>query len=133
LKANEITNKPKGGYQAFELSSSSRSQLAQSFPPKFSEFVGHHVTYKRGAKSDQPLPEASSFKVVGYACDPAGIECLVVEVDGSTVRPDGGTYHCTWSLDREAGFKPVKSNDLLRDGWEKVPNPINITATAKFF
>lgn len=133
MRLNEITAKPKGGYQAFELSHDSRSKLAQTFPPKFSEFIGHHITYKRGAKSDQPLPEATTFRVVGYACNDAGIECLVVEVDGTTTRVDGGTYHCTWSLDRGAGFKPVNSNDLLQGGWDKIPNPINITATAKFF
>ena len=126
-------SKPRSGYQAFELDHASRSKLAQSFPPKFSEWIGHHITVKMGAKSNQPLPEASTFRVVGYACNEAGIECLVVEVDGTTTRPDGRTYHCTWSLDRGAGFKPVNSNDLLRDGWDKLPNPINITATAKFF
>lgn len=135
MRANEITGtaKPRKGYQAFELSSDSRSKLAQAFPPKFPEWIGHHITVKMGVSSDQPLPEASTFRVVGYACNDAGIECLVVEVGGTTVRPDGRTYHCTWSLDREAGFKPVKSNDLLQGGWEKIPNPINITATAKFF
>jgi len=135
LKAKEIiegTPKPRGGYQAFEISHESRSRLAAKFPPKFSDFIGHHITYKRGAKSDQPLPEANTFSVVGYAVNEEGIEALVVEVDGTTVRPDGGTYHITWSLDREAGFKPVASNELLKSGWESVPK-INIAATAKFF
>ena len=134
MKASEImeTGKPRSGYQAFEISAESRSRLAAQFAPKFPEFIGHHITYKTGVKSDMPLPEASTFKVVGYACNDEGIEALVVEVDGSTVRKDGRTYHITWSLDREAGFKPVKSNDLLLGGWEKVP-AINITATAKFF
>lgn len=130
----EQGTKPRGGYQAFEISGASRSHLAGVFPPKFAEFIGHHITYNRGAKSDQPLPEATTFRVVGYAHDPAGIEALVVEVDGTTVRPDGKTFHITWSLDREAGFKPVNSNDLIaRVGYEKLPSPINITATAKFF
>jgi hypothetical protein len=126
--------KPRAGYQAFEVSAASRSALAEVFPPKFPEFIGHHITYKFGVSSDQPLPEASTLRVVGYACDEAGIEALVVEVDGTTVRPDGKTFHITWSLDREAGFKPVKSNDLIaQQGYEKIPSPINITATAKFF
>lgn len=126
--------KPRGGYQAFEISGASRADLAKIFPPKFSDFIGHHITYKTGIKSDQPLPEANTFKVVGYAYDEAGIEALVVEVDGSTVRPDGKIYHITWSLDRDAGFKPVKSNDLIaNNGYDKIPNSINITATAKFF
>lgn len=130
----EQAPKARGGYQAFEISGASRASLAQTFPPKFPEFIGHHVTYRTGAKSDQPLPEATTFRVVGYACDDAGIEALVVEVDGTTVRPDGRTYHITWSLDRDAGFKPVKSNELIAsNGFEKLPSPINITATAKFF
>jgi len=134
MKANEIFEnaKPRSGYQAFEISAESRSRLAAQFAPKFPEFIGHHITYKMGVKSDVPLPEATSFKVVGYACNEEGIEALVVEVDGTTVREDGKTYHITWSLDREAGFKPVKSNDLVKNGWTNVP-AINITATAKFF
>jgi hypothetical protein len=130
----EQGNKVRGGYQAFEISEASRATLARSFPPKFPEFIGHHVTYKFGVKSDQPLPEAREFRVVGYACDDQGIEALVVEVDGTITRPDGRTYHITWSLDREAGFKPVMSNDLIQSkGYERVQHAINITATAKFF
>lgn len=126
--------KPRGGYQAFEISDSSRSQLARIFPPKFPEFIGHHITYKIGVKSDQPLPEAESFTVIGYACDDDGIEALVVEVDGTSTRPDGKTFHITWSLDRSAGFKPVNSNDLIAaHGYDKISNPINIAAIAKFF
>lgn len=137
MRAKDIIEsepKPRSGYQAFEISTQSRSHLASIFPPKFPEFIGHHITYRMGVKSDVPLPEASSFTVVGYAYDEAGIEALVVEVDGSVVRPDGKTFHITWSLDREAGFKPVKSNDLIASkGYRKISNPINITATAKFF
>lgn len=133
MKANEIIEggKPRSGYQAFELSGESRSKLRAQFPPKFSDFIGHHITYRFGVKSDLPLPETTDIKVVGYACNDEGIEALVVEVDGTTVRPDGKTFHITWSLDRDAGFKPVKSNDLVAGGWDRV-NPINITATAKF-
>ena len=59
------------------------------------------------------------------------IECLVVEIDGSSARPDGRTYHITLSLDREAGAKPVHSNDLLkRQGWEPTP-PLEIEVEAR--
>jgi hypothetical protein len=132
MRFNEIAG-ARYGYQAFELDSASRSRLAQEFPPKFPEFIGHHITYKFGVSSEEPLPEAHSFKVVGYGCNPAGIEALVVEVDGTTERPDGGIFHCTWSLDRDAGFKPVKSNDLLAAGYERLATPINIHAVPKFF
>jgi hypothetical protein len=129
MRAHEIIS---SGYNGWEVSEASRAQLADVFPPKFSEFIGHHITLKMGVKSDAPLPEATSFQVVGYACNEDGLEALVVSVDGDTTRPDGKTYHITWSLDREAGFKPFHSNALISSGWTQV-NPINISATARFF
>jgi len=137
LKAYEIIEageKPRRGYQAFELSEESRNHLAGIFPPKFPEFIGHHITYAFGVMSTDPLPEASNLQVVGYACDSKGIEALIVSVDGSTDRPDGKTFHITWSLDRSAGFKPVNSNDLIaNNGWNRIRGSINITAKPRFF
>jgi len=137
VKAYEIIEtdeKPRRGYQAFELDAASRSHLAKIFPPKFPEFIGHHITYAFGVMSSDPLPEASRIQVVGYACDPEGIEALVVSIDGTTERPDGKTFHITWSLDRSAGFKPVNSNDLIaKRGWSRMRGSINIVATARFF
>lgn len=120
------------GYTGWEISGHARSILASQFPPRFSEFIGHHITHKFGVKSNEPLPQADDIQVVGYACNEEGLEALVVSIDGSTTRPDGKTYHITWSLDRDAGFKPVQSNALTASGWTPV-NPINITATARFF
>lgn len=138
MKANEVMNTgrstPLGSFKIFELSEKSRSELAKIFPPKFPEFIGHHITYGMRKKGDDTLPHADSFRVVGYAINEEGLETLVVEVDGSTSRPDGKIFHITWSLDRSAGFKPVHSNDLLMSkGWQKIHSPINITATAKFY
>ena len=54
--------------------------------------------------------------MVGRADDGHGLECLVVEIDGATHRPDGSTYHITWSLG--PGRRARESNELLRDkGW----------------
>ena len=36
--------------------------------------------------------------MIGRADDGESLECLVVEIDGTTDRPDGSTYHITWSL-----------------------------------
>jgi hypothetical protein len=50
---------------------------------------------------------------------------MVVELDGTTGRPDGSTYHITWSLG--PGRKARESNDLLRDrGWQNISAPIPI-------
>jgi len=49
----------------------------------------------------------------------------VVELDGTTDRPDGSTYHITWSLG--PGREAVESNDVLGDkGWTPIDRPIPI-------
>jgi hypothetical protein len=54
--------------------------------------------------------------VVGVADDGAGVQALVVEIGGTTRRPDGSTYHVTWSLG--PGRDAVESNDVIRErGW----------------
>lgn len=77
-------------------------------------------------------PPVADINVVGYAYnEDMGIECLVVEVDGSTKRSDGKVFHITLSLDPEKA-KPVDSNRLLTNGWEKINSPISIATTPAF-
>ena len=57
-----------------------------------------------------------------------GIQALVCEVDGTTKRPDGGTYHITWSLDPEK-FAPVDSNELILHNRYKMCLPIDVETT----
>ena len=111
----------KGGkmYTAYVLSEKSRNELKKRFPPKFQDFIGHHITEKFGVPSDTKPPEAKDAKVVGYVNDDS-LEALVVSLDGTTKRSDGSTYHITWSLDKGKGRKPVDSNKLLKKGFEKV-------------
>jgi hypothetical protein len=48
-----------------------------------------------------------------------------VQIDGTTDRPDGSTYHITWSLG--PGRKAKESNDVLRDrGWRRLDRAIPI-------
>lgn len=97
------------GYIAYNLSKASASAIAAAFPFKFNKHVCHHVTLQFGVNDSEPLPEVSRVFAVGYACDDK-IECLVVEVDGQTTRPDGSFYHITLSHSDKA--KPVDSNKL---------------------
>jgi hypothetical protein len=63
-----------------------------------------------------PLPRETEGFVVGVADDGVGVQALVVEIGGTLRRPDGSTYHITWSLGR--GRRAVESNDVIRDcGW----------------
>lgn len=113
-------------YTAYVLDDASRKMLADRFPPKYPEFVGHHITEQFGVPKGTEAPDQpQKVEVVGYAEDD-GIEALVVAVDGKTERPTGGTYHITWSLDRDKGRKPVHSNKVIEEkGFEHV-DPVEI-------
>lgn len=100
-------------YTAWVLSETERTRLLALFPPRYPDVVAHHVTDRPGVRKDAPLPPEADLVVVGMADDGEKVQALVVEVNGSTAREAGGTYHLTWSLDREAGAKPVHSNDVL--------------------
>ena len=55
----------------------------------------------------------------------AGVEAMVVAIDGTSDRPDGSTFHITWSLD--PGREAKESNDVLRDrGWTAI-DPVAVT------
>jgi hypothetical protein len=50
---------------------------------------------------------------------------MVVEIDGTTDRPGGGTYHITWSL--ADGRKAKESNDVLAaKGWQRLDEAIAV-------
>ena len=99
-----------------------RERLLERFPPKYDEVIADHVTLSAGAAPDTPLPRKPEARIVGRA-DDGSLECLVAELDGTTDRPDGSTYHITWSLG--PGRKAIQSNDVLREqGWEPIGEPI---------
>jgi hypothetical protein len=107
-----------GTVTGWKLPSDDRERLLQRFPPKYRNVVADHVTLRVGASAATPLPrKPDAARIVGYADDGKSLECLVVEMDGTTDRPDGSTYHITWSLG--PGRRARESNDVLRDrGWE---------------
>lgn len=113
-------------YTAYVLSDESRKKLAERYPPKYSKFVGHHVTEQFGVKTGTETPEQADIEVVGYIDSQDGLEALVVAVNGSDQRPDGGTYHITWSLDPDK-YSPKDSNMLIKvAGYDPVPTSISI-------
>ena len=102
-----------------------RERLLELFPAEYDRVVADHVTLQAGASDETPLPRKVEAQIVGGADDGEGVQCLVVEIDGTTDRPDGSTYHITWSLG--PGRKAKESNDVLRDqGWKHVDRPIPI-------
>jgi hypothetical protein len=103
-----------------------RERLLAQFPPKYGNVIADHVTLRVGATSDTPLPrKPENPRIIGRADDADSLECMVVEMDGTTDRPDGSTYHITWSLG--PGRKARESNDVLRDqGWKPIDAPVEI-------
>ena len=109
----------------WKLADDDRDRLLRRFRPKYDRVIADHVTLTPNAPPDAPLPEKVSAQVVGRADDGDSLECLVVEIDGTTDRPDGSTYHITWTLG--PGRNARESNDVLRQcGWQRIDEPIPI-------
>ena len=115
-----------GTVTGWKLGQPDRDMLLREFPPKYENVVADHVTLRTGATPETPLPrKPEASRIVGRADDGKGVECMVVELDGTTDRPDGSTYHITWSLGPTRRAR--ESNDVLRDrGWDYLEAPIPI-------
>jgi hypothetical protein len=102
-----------------------RERLLERFPAKYERTIADHVTLQAGASEGTPLPRDVEAQVVGHADDGESLQALVVEIDGTTDRPDGSTYHITWSLG--PGRRAKESNDVIREQrWERLDRPMPI-------
>ena len=111
----------------WKLDREQRKELLQQFPPKFRNVVADHVTLQVRAAPGAALPEETLGEIVGRVDDGKGVEAMVVSIGGTTDRPDGSTYHITWSL--EDGRKAKESNDVLAaQPWEMfdLPMPVKL-------
>lgn len=104
-------------YTAYEIPRSVFDKIVEVFPPKYPDTIGHHVTVEFGVSAETPIPEDAEIKLIRHLYYVIGsskdVECFIVSVNDSTERPDGGTYHLTWSIDRSTGANPVDSNELV--------------------
>ena len=117
-----------GTVTGWKLPESEREPLLQHFPPKYSKVDADHVTLRAGVGIDDDKPAPVSCRIVGRADDGEGVEAMVVEIDGTTDRPDGSTYHITWSLDRTKGRRAGESNEVIRDrGWAAFAEPVDVS------
>jgi hypothetical protein len=118
------------GFIGWAVDRREREALLQRFPPRYPEIVADHVTLKFGDAA-QRLPTETSGEIVGEADDGAGVQAMVVRIGGTTERPDGSTYHITWSL--AAGRQAKESNAVIaRHGWTPLaaPAPIRLEPRA---
>ena len=115
----------RGTVTGWKLPPDERAALLERFSPRYANVIADHVTLRVGATPQTPLPRKPDARIVGRADDGDSLECLVVELDGTTDRPDGSTYHITWSLG--PGRQARESNDVLRDlGWQHLDAPIPV-------
>lgn len=116
----------------WKLDRAERDALLRRFPPKFRNAVADHVTLKAKASPDAPLPQENEGEIVGRAEDGRGVEAMIVRIEGTTDRPDGSTYHITWSL--ADGRRARESNDVIAArGWAAFDQPIPIALIPAHF
>jgi hypothetical protein len=112
----------------WSLDRDERRALLERFAPTYPDPVADHVTLQSHVAADTPPPPPVTCRIVGRADDGAGVEAMVVEIDGSTDRPDGSTFHITWSLDRRKGRGAIESNDVIRErGWTSLDEPVDVS------
>jgi hypothetical protein len=109
----------------WKLDREQRKELLQQFPPRYSDVDADHVTLRIETSADSALPEENLGEIVGRADDGRGVEAMVVAIAGTTDRPDGSTYHITWSLG--PGRRAQESNDVLAAlGWTAIDLPMPV-------
>ena len=113
-------------YVGWALPAAERERLLELLPPQYPDVYANHVTLHHGDDSSQLNAPPAAGRIVGYADDQAGVQVVVVAVDGTVERPDGGIFHITWSIDRSRGRRQRHSNDVLRSGWRWLPEPLAI-------
>jgi hypothetical protein len=113
-----------GSVIGWKLDREQRRDLLKRFEPHYCEPIADHVTLEVKAMA-KPLPADVKSEIVGSTDDGKGMQAMVVTIDGTTDRPDGSTYHITWSL--APGRKAKESNDVVREkGWMPIDPPIPI-------
>jgi hypothetical protein len=112
----------------WSLDREARRALLERFAPAYPDVVADHVTLRSHAAPDDATPAPVTCWIVGRADDGEGVEAMVVEIDGTSDRPDGSTFHITWSLDRARGRGAIESNDVIRThGWVAFDEPVDVS------
>ena len=107
----------------WKLGGDTRGALLARFAPRYANTIADHVTLRSKVDAAAGLPPPVAARIVGRADDGQGVEAMVVEIEGSSARPDGGTYHVTWSL--AAGREAKESNDVIAArGWTPIDPPV---------
>ena len=120
---------PTSFYTGWRLDPDEREILLARFPPRYGRAVADHVTLKFGDRTASPPGEVSA-EIIGEADDGVGVQAMVGRIDGGEARPDGGTFHITWSL--AEGRQARESNDVIAArGWTALEAPVPVRLLPK--
>jgi hypothetical protein len=117
------------GYVCWIVTEQDRNRILDFIPAHYPTVVCHHVTLAFDVTSNYPLPPPTTGYIVGEIMD-KGIQALVVEINGDTIRWDNERYHITLSLDE--GKFPEEARRLVRRGWFPLKERIAITLEPQF-
>jgi len=113
------------GLPGWKLDEGQRRALLAAIPPTWPDVVADHVTLS--SDRSYSVPAECSAVLIGVVDDGFGVQALVASINGTMVRPDGKTFHVTWSLDRGRGRRAVESNDVIAElGWTPFAAPIPV-------
>lgn len=116
-----------GSVIGWTLDEGERAALLEQHAPRYAKAVALHVTLATEAE-ERDVPGAVRAAIVGRSDDERGVEAMVVAIDGDTARPDGSTFHITWSLGE--GRRARESNEVIKErGWSAFDHPIAINLT----
>ncbi|WP_297693260.1 hypothetical protein [Phenylobacterium sp.] len=119
------------GFVGWALDRAQRDDLLRRLPPRYRDVVADHVTLKFGG-GEGLLPTDTWGDIVGEADDGTGVQAMVVAIRGTTDRPDGSTYHITWSL--APGRDAKESNEVIaRLGWRSFSEPVRVRLEPKAY
>lgn len=109
------------GYIAVALNEEFKATLVANYPFFYGREYCHHVTLSFGDGSSEELERQMNFfamtsKEVSVVVednynDGEGVECFTININGHTLRADGGRLHLTHSL--ADGRRPVESNAVV--------------------
>ena len=120
-----------GVFIGWALDRMEREELLARFPPRYATPIADHVTLAF-KPTHSKLPTETGGEIIGEADDGRGVQAMVVRIGGTTDRPDGSTYHITWSL--AEGRRAVESNDVIRaHGWRPLAAVVPIRLEPRLF
>lgn len=110
----------------WKLTGESRATLLAAHRPRYDIVVADHVTLS--VSGNVPPPVVADATIIGRTDDGTGVEAMVVTINGSSERPDGGTWHITWSL--VDGRAARESNAVIAQlGWTALgPEEVDLIA-----